>query len=77
MRLEDRNRLMAKFLTAWRPGMSKTYWRDCHRGPEGGGYFGYWCFETAGAVRVFVMDDSAFRDNVYYPKDLAAHKRGR
>jgi len=72
---EDRNRLMEKFLKTWYPGMSKTYWHDCHKGPEGGGYFGYWCFEAAGVVRVFGIDDSAFRDNLYYPKDLAEFEK--
>ena len=72
--VEDRNRLMKKFLTAWYPSLSKTYWHDCHKGPEGGGYFGYWCFEAAGAVRVFNMDDEAFLDNPYYPKDLVAFR---
>jgi hypothetical protein len=71
----SRNRSMARFLTAWYPSMYKTYWHDCHKGPEGGGYFGYWCFEAAGAVRVCGMDDTTFRDDPYYPKDLAAYRR--
>jgi hypothetical protein len=63
---------MTRFLTAWYPSMHKTYWHDCHKGPEGGGYFGYWCFEAAGAVRTCGLDDHAFRDNLYYPKDMAS-----
>jgi hypothetical protein len=73
---EDRDRLMLRFLKAWYPGMRKAYWHDCHKGKDGGGYFGYWCFEAAGVTRGFGFDDAAWRDDPYYPKDLAAYRRG-
>ncbi len=69
----DRVRLMRRFLAAWYPGMKPTYWHDNHKGVDGGGYFGYWCFEAAGVARVFGFDDAGWRDNPYYPKDLAAY----
>ena len=65
---------MKQFLKQWYPAMKGAYWHDCHKGPEGGGYFGYWCFEAAGVVKAFRLDDSAFRDMAYYPKDLAAYR---
>lgn len=34
-------------------------------------YAGYWCLEAAAAVVILDIDDSSFRDNVYYPKDWA------
>lgn len=71
----DRDRLMLRFLKAWYPGMRKAYWHDAHKGKDGGGYFGYWCFEAAGVTRTFGFDDTAWRDDPYYPKDLAAYRR--
>jgi hypothetical protein len=68
----DRDRLVLRFLKAWYPGMRRAYWHDCHKGKDGGGYFGYWCFEAAGVTRAFGFDDAAWRDDPYYPKDLAA-----
>ncbi len=33
-------------------------------------YAGYWCFIAAAIVKIKSLDDSSFRDNKYYPKDL-------
>lgn len=33
-------------------------------------YCGYWCFPAAAIVKIKGLDDSSFRDNPYYPKDL-------
>lgn len=38
-------------------------------------YFGYWSFETAAVVAILNLDDSNFRDNQYYPKDLVDYYR--
>lgn len=37
---------------------------------ENGNYEGYWCFVAAAIVKIKGLDDSSFRDNKYYPKDL-------
>jgi hypothetical protein len=63
---------LKQFLDNWYPAMKKTYWHDCHLGKDGGGYFGYWCFEAASVVKAFKLDDSLIRENPYYPKDMAA-----
>lgn len=68
----ERERLMKAFLQRWYASLSKTYWHDNHKGPDGGGYFGYWCFEAAGVVAACGFDDRALRDLPHYPKDLAA-----
>lgn len=67
--------LFKKFLKAWYPAMGSldAYWHNSHKGPGGGGYFGYWCIEAAGVVAAFKIDDSEFRDTPYYPKDLAGY----
>ena len=44
-------------------------WYNSHKG-DGKGYSGYWSFETAAVVKIKGLDDSTFRDNEYYPKDL-------
>ena len=67
---EDQPHLVEEFLRTWYPSMKNAYWHDNHKGPEGGGFFGYWAFEAAGVVRAFHLDDSTFRDMPYYPKDL-------
>lgn len=33
-------------------------------------YVGYWSFESAAFVKMRGLDDTSFRDNPYYPKDL-------
>ncbi len=71
----ERPALLKKFLKAWYPAMGSldAYWHNSHKGPEGGGFFGYWCIEAAGVVTTFKIDDSQFRDTPYYPKDLASY----
>ncbi|MEZ4907013.1 MAG: DUF1910 domain-containing protein [Saprospiraceae bacterium] len=38
-------------------------------------YFGAWSFESAAIVAILDLDDSSFRDNPYYPKDLVDYYR--
>lgn len=64
-----------RFLKAWYPALQEIGWHDCHKGPEGGGFFGYWAIEAAGVAVAFGIDDASFRDMPYYPKDLADHGR--
>jgi hypothetical protein len=71
----DRVRLMQRFLTGWYPSLNKTYWHDNHKGVDGGGYFGYWCFEAAAVVKLGGWDDSDWRNMPYYPKHLVTASR--
>lgn len=68
----EKPRLIKTFLNDWYAAMGKlgVYWHDNHKGPEGGGFFGYWCLEAAAVVKLFGIDDSEFRNARYYPKDL-------
>ncbi|WP_197076852.1 PoNe immunity protein domain-containing protein [Hymenobacter terrenus] len=72
---EQQATLMQQFLKGWYKAMSKTGWHNSHKGPGGGGFFGYWCWEAAGVAHSFGIDDSSFRDMPYYPKDLADFAR--
>ena len=67
---KEQPRLFKIFLEKWYKNMKPTYWHENHKGPENGGFFGYWAIEAAGAVKTFDIDDSDFRDMPYYPKDL-------
>ena len=64
----ERSKLVCQFLTEWYGNMKPMYWYDCHKGPEGGGFFGYWALEVAGVVKAFDIDDSFFRDLPHYPR---------
>lgn len=59
------------FLQRWYEELDDAYWHESHKGPDGGGFFGYWAIEAAGVAVAFGIDDSSFRDMPYYPKDLA------
>lgn len=67
---ESRNAHIKTYLKNWYKSLRATYWIDSHKGPKGGGFFGYWAVEVAGLVAAFQMDDTPFRDMPYYPKDL-------
>ena len=66
---EQRPALMKKFVASWYKSMRPAAWHNNDQGGEGA-YYGYWCFEAALLVRLLNIDDSSFRDNVYYPADM-------
>lgn len=68
---EAKPALFERFLKGWYASMRDAYWYENHKGPDGGGFFGYWCIEAAGVVSAFGFDDRLFRDMPYYPRDLA------
>ena len=74
---DEQAALMQQFLKKWYQKMSNAGWHDNHKGQDGGGFFGYWCWEAAGVAHAFGMDDSSFREMPYYPKDLADYARAR
>ena len=67
--------LMRQFLHNWYKRLSNADWHDAHKGPGGGGFDGYWCWEAAGVALAFGIDDTSFREMPYYPKDLADYAR--
>jgi Domain of unknown function (DUF1911)/Domain of unknown function (DUF1910) len=64
---------VARFLKGWYAGLRDVGWHDAHKGPDGGGFFGYWAVEAAGVVVAFGLDDAALRGLPSYPADLSAH----
>lgn len=67
---EQRPNTIRTFLADWYGHMQEVGWHDCHKGPDGGGFFGYWAIEAAGVVTALSIDDSSFRTMPYYPADL-------
>lgn len=67
----DRPALMKKFVEGWYKSMKPAAWHNTD-GPDSGegAYYGYWCFEAALITRLLNIDDSSFRDNIYYPADI-------
>jgi hypothetical protein len=53
----------------WYKGHKDAYWYDNLKGRYDT-FFGYWSFEAAAVVKIAGIDDSSFRDNEYYPKDM-------
>ena len=68
---ESRDAFVKRYLKDWYEGRKRAYFYNTH-GRNDGGFFGYWAVEVAGVVAAFNMDDSAFRDMAFYPKDLVA-----
>ncbi|RGE21446.1 DUF1911 domain-containing protein [Leucobacter sp. wl10] len=66
--VEDVARYLAKWYTAWKGIWG---WSEHELVPKKR-YHGYWAFEALGVVGALRLDDSSFRENEYYPRDLAA-----
>jgi len=69
---------ISEYLEAWYPGMAAAPWHDGHLEAQKNGkgaYVGYWAIEAAAAAYLLKVDDSAFRDHLLYPKDLADFAR--
>ena len=53
----------------WYPSFKGTSLYNQHDNPHNT-YVGYWCFQSAAITKIMKLDDSSFKDNKYYPKDL-------
>jgi hypothetical protein len=65
-----RGKSLVKYVAQWYGKMRRAQWHDAHLRHGGDSYYGYWCFEAAGAVKAFQMDERPLLDLPYYPKDL-------
>ncbi len=73
-RKDEAQKHLEAYLKGWYKGMKDCYWYNRHKG-KFATHFGYWSFES-GLVSVLCgLDDSAFRDMLYYPKDLVDYAR--
>ncbi|OLL28327.1 hypothetical protein BTH42_27720 [Burkholderia sp. SRS-W-2-2016] len=69
---QERPALVKEFVEGWYKGMKPAYWHGAH---TDGLYFGYWCLEAALVTVLWDIDDSSYRDNLVYPKDLVNYAR--
>ena len=58
----------------WYRGHKESYWYEDDKS-EFDIYFGHWSFESAAVTAIMGLDDSSYRDNQYYPKDLVDYFR--
>jgi hypothetical protein len=66
----EASRLVEVFVRReWYKKHTGAGWHGSHKSAFDA-YSGYWCFEAAAVVKIRGLDDSAFRDWKYYPKDL-------
>lgn len=55
--------------TKWYQSFKDTPLYNQHNNPHNI-YVGYWCFQAAAITKIMKLDDSSYRDNQYYPKDI-------
>ncbi|WP_239424414.1 PoNi-like cognate immunity protein [Snodgrassella communis] len=53
----------------WYRGHSDTGWHDDHKN-KWNIHTGYWCFESGALVKILGLDDTALKDQPYYPYDM-------
>ncbi|CAA6801588.1 MAG: Unknown protein [uncultured Sulfurovum sp.] len=67
---EEAQKLMKEdYLRYWYFSQQALYWHDRHK-RNIDIYTGYWSFEAAAITKILGLDDSSYRDNKYYPKDM-------
>jgi len=74
--IEDKTKCEAELKVYLKREWYKTYryfgFYNTHKKPDDMLlFYGYWAFEVAAIVKIKGLDDSSFRDNPYYPQDLA------
>ncbi len=76
----ERPALMKKYVKAWYPAMKgKAFFWGKHEEitPEFSPYFGYWAMCAAVFTYLLDIDDTSYRDEEVYPKDLVDYARSR
>ena len=53
----------------WYSSNSEEAWYDSHKSKDNL-YYGYWCYEIGAVVKALGIEDSQFKNQVYYPYDL-------
>jgi len=66
--------LMATYLDEWYHASRREPYVDQH-GEGDIAFYGYWSWEAAATTIVLGIDDAAYRDMAFYPKDLVDYAR--
>jgi hypothetical protein len=53
----------------WYTTHKDYYWHDSHKSKVNT-YFGYWCFEAGAIAKIMGLDDTALKENQYFPYDM-------
>ena len=65
-----------KYIVGWYKNTKLLTWHNYSASIDRAKYYyGYWSFESAAIVAILELDDSSFRDNIYYPEDLVDYYR--
>ncbi len=67
---DDRQDILMKYMKHWYTSMRNVYWHDNHKGPDGGGFFGYWAIEAAAVCVALSIGHEKLDSMDYFPKDL-------
>lgn len=74
----ERPKAMKKYVKAWYPAMKgRAMFFGKHENIEEdfSPYFGYWAMCAAAVTYLYDIDDSSYRDELVYPKDLVEYAR--
>lgn len=78
--VEERPKLMKKYVKGWYSGMKGKagFWGQ-HENikPEFSPYFGYWAMCAGAYTYLLGIDDSSYRDEEVYPKDMVDYARSQ
>lgn len=67
---------MKTYLEKWYANTKLLMWHNYKSSIETTQYYyGYWSFESAAVTCIIGLDDSSYRDNQFYPKDLVDYYR--
>ncbi len=70
---DDGQDILMKYMKHWYTAMRNVYWHDNHKGPDGGGFFGYWAIEAAAVCMALSIGHEKLDSMDYFPKDLVVH----
>lgn len=77
---EEMAKDMKKYVKAWYPGMKGQahFWGKHEQiTPEFTPYYGYWAMCAAAFSYLYELDDSSYRNEIVYPKDLVDYARSK
>lgn len=67
--------MMADYLQSWYDMSEDEPYFGTNR--KGFQFFGYWSLEAAAISIVLGIDDTSYRDDIFYPRELADYARSR
>ena len=74
----EQSQLMKKYVEGWYSALKgkAAFWGQHEKiKPDFSPYFGYWAMCAAAFSYLYNIDDSSYRDNIVYPKDLVDFAR--